>query len=307
MSPALVGLAVAVVAGGVVAVTVRDARVAVLGLALAGVLGPFLADPLPGALPLAARIVAALLVAYLLWVVLRADAPTRGSAIGWPAEALLAAACAVAGAGFAGAATAAAAGGSGPFVAALDGRPLTGPPEALVAGFALAALSVAPLAGGRDALRIGVGLLLAIHAALLVRAALAGPASELEQLAAAALVAVLGSAVAGLSAAAIRLTGGLALAAERTPAAHRLGAERQRPRFRLPERPPLGVRRSPAAHPSAPDPTAVAAVASAPDEPARSTEPPSPAEPDTPAPAPGPSGGTTVAPRSSGTRRIAGR
>jgi hypothetical protein len=286
VNPALVGLAVVVVAAGVVAVSVRDARLAVIGFATAAVLAPLLADPLPALLPITGRVVAALLAAYLLWVTLPVDAATRGSAVGWPAEALVAAACAVAGVGVTSAATGDPALGGAPGTAGgLAGVLVAGPYEALTAGFALAALSVGPLLAGRDALRVGLGLLLAVHAAVLVRAGLAGALSPFEQLATAGLIVALAASVAALAAAAIRSTGGLSLLPDRSPAAHRVRSERIRPGFRLPQ---LQIGESPAppsTSPTAPEPPAADA--------------PLPAEPAVDA---GP-----IAPRSSGTRRIPGR
>ena len=54
------------------------------------------ADPLPTPLPIAARIAAALLAARLIAIAIRdLDSPTAGSRLGWPVEALAAAAAAV--------------------------------------------------------------------------------------------------------------------------------------------------------------------------------------------------------------------
>ncbi len=129
MNPILAGIALAVVAGAVVAVASRDARAAILGLAVALIGSPVLAEPLPTPLGLATRFVGAVLAAYLLWVVARdrpqAGAPsatTGGSHIGWPAEVLVAAAAAVVG-----------------FAAHGLGAPALGPMLASAAGFAVAA------------------------------------------------------------------------------------------------------------------------------------------------------------------------
>ena len=95
MNPILAGVALAVIAGAIVVVSVRDARVVVLGLAVVLVLSAVLADPLAAPAGLAARFVAAILAAYLLWIAARdrtddglPSAPTEGSRIGWPAEVL---------------------------------------------------------------------------------------------------------------------------------------------------------------------------------------------------------------------------
>jgi hypothetical protein len=186
VNPALAGVALAVVLGGVVAVSARGARAAVLGLIVALVGGSFVAEPLPDSLGLAARLVGAVLAGYLLWVASRGDdARTAGSSLGWPTELLLAAAAAAVGYGSHGL-----------------GAPATGPVLAQMAGFALAALAVAPVLNGRDVLRIGLGLALLIGGAVLVRTALGGAPDALEQLVIAGLLALLGGTVAGIAAAA---------------------------------------------------------------------------------------------------------
>lgn len=184
MNPALAGVALAVVLGAVVAASARNARAAVLGLIIALVGGSFLADPLPDSLALAARLVGTILGGYLLWVAARgSDARTGGSRLGWPAELLIAGAAAVVGYGSHGL-----------------GAPAIGPALAQAAGFALAALSVAPMLNGRDIVRVGVGLILLTNGAILVEAALGGTPAALEQLIIAGLVAVLGGVVAAVAA-----------------------------------------------------------------------------------------------------------
>lgn len=186
MNPALAGVALAVVLGAVVAGTARNARAAVLGLIVALVGGSFVADPLPDSLGLAARLVGAVLGGYLLWIAGRgSDARTGGSRLGWPAELLIAAAAGAVGYGSHGL-----------------GAPAAGPALAQAAGFALVALAVAPIANGRDILRVGLGLNLLAGGTLLVRTALGGTPDALEQLVIAALVAVLGGSVAVVAAAA---------------------------------------------------------------------------------------------------------
>ncbi len=188
MNPALAGVALAITIGAIVAVSVRDARTAILGLAVLLIASPFLADPLADTLGLAARVVGAVLAAYLLWIALRtAAAPTGGSRLGWAAEAAVAAAAATVGYGTHGLGVA----GQGPALAQ-------------AAGFALAALAVAPLWTGRDVLRVGIGLLLLIDGALLVRVALGGTPGALEQLVTAGLIAGLGGAIAILAVSASR-------------------------------------------------------------------------------------------------------
>jgi hypothetical protein len=182
VNPVLAGVAVAVLAGAILAVSARDARLAVLGIAPVLVLSPLLADPFPTAQALVGRMAGALLAAYLLWIVVRAGGWTGGSRIGWPAELTLTAAAVVAGAMSHGAATAP-----------------VGPLEAQAAGFGLAVLAIGPLTTGRDLIRVGIGLLLLVHAALLVRVAVAGAPTDLEHLGTAFLVAAVGGSVAALA------------------------------------------------------------------------------------------------------------
>lgn len=186
MTPALTGVAIAVVLGGVIAVSARTPRTAVLGLLIVLVGSGFVADPLPDSLGLAARIVGAVLAGELLWVAIRgAELRTEGSRLGWPAELLVAAAGAAVGLGSFGL-----------------GAPAAGPIEAQAAGFALGALAIAPLTNGRDILRIGVGLNLLIAGALLVGVALVGTPAPDRSLVIAGLVAVLGGSVAAMATAA---------------------------------------------------------------------------------------------------------
>ncbi len=189
MNPLLAGVALAVVAGAVVAVAARDTRTVLLGLAIALVGTPLLSDPLAAPVGLAARFVGAILAVYLLWIVARErpelgliGAVTGGSRIGWPAEFLLAGGAAVVGFGSHGL-----------------GAPAGGPALASAAGFAIAALAVAPVITGRDVIRMGTGLLLLINSALLVRNALGGTPGPVEQLLTAALLVVLAGALAALA------------------------------------------------------------------------------------------------------------
>ena len=192
MNPALLGVALAVVVGAVVAGSARNARTAIFGLVITMVGVPVLADPLPEPLALAARLVAALLAGYLLWVAARGHrVRTGGSLVGWPTDAFLAMGAAVVGYGSHGL-----------------GAPAAGPALAAAAGFALAALAVLPVVTGRDILRVGMGLMLLLSGALLIRTSLGGTPDPLEQLMTAGLVATLGGAVAILCVAA-RADGGV--------------------------------------------------------------------------------------------------
>ena len=183
MNPALAGVALAVVVGAVIAGSARNARAAILGLVASLVFGPLLADPTGQPLGLAARLVGSVLAGYLLWIAARGPGVrTGGSRLGWPAEVLLAAGAAVVGYGSHGL-----------------GAPPVGPALAQAAGFALAALSIAAIANGRDVVRVGTGLLLLVSGAILVRTALGGTPEPLEQIIIAGLIATLGGAVAVLA------------------------------------------------------------------------------------------------------------
>lgn len=211
MNPILAVVALAVVAGAVVAVSTREARVAVLALAVALILSPLLADPITSPVGMAARLVGSVLAAYLLWIAVRErpsvgpvaaptalGAATGGSRIGWPAEVLIAAAAAVV--GFAGHGL---------------GAPALGPELASAAGFAIAALAMAPLLMGRDLLRLGTGLFLLLDAGLIIRVALGGTPDPLEQLVTSAMLIALGGTLAALTVAArADGPGGLDLAVE---------------------------------------------------------------------------------------------
>ena len=144
------------------------------------------------------------LAAYLPWIVVRDPASvTRGTLLGWAVDALLAAAAFVIGYGAAGL-----------------GAPAVGPAEAQAAGVALVALSVGPLVFGRDVFRLGSGAVLLVVGALLIRVALAGTPTALEELVTAVLLVGLCGAVAFLAAGALAssVDEGLALSPDATDA-----------------------------------------------------------------------------------------
>jgi hypothetical protein len=220
MNPALIAIVLAIGAGAVVAVSTRDGAAAAIGLAIALVDSALLGDPLPSAAVLGVRVVAALLVATLIRSSMRTG-PRQPSPVGWPSEALLATAGAVAGLGVAlGLASLAAAGGV-PVGQPGIGEPGPGGPVgsgdtvvtsmALItaAGTSLLAIGVAPLLHGRQGPRRAIGLVLVTQAVLLLRIGIAGPAVELEEIARAALLVVVGAT-------------GAALARATAAAAHRL-------------------------------------------------------------------------------------
>jgi hypothetical protein len=200
---ALAAITAVVVGGAIVAVTARDARATLLGLLVVLLGASLLADPLPGPLPIAARMVAAFLAAQLLAAAIRGDGAagqgvaTSGSRLGWPVEALAAIAAAIVGYGTHG----------------LGAVP-EGPVWAQTAGFAVGALAVGPIVSGRDVLRLGIGSMLLLVGGSLVRVGLAGTPSELEQLIMSGLVIGLGGAVAVIVAASRAATGRLEIGGE---------------------------------------------------------------------------------------------
>ena len=164
-------ISLALVAGLVVVAAAAAAVVLVDGRAVAGALfvalavSPFATDPLPGALEIAARLVAAMLAAYVLWIVMKGGAvKSAGTAIGIVAEL----------------GVAAGAYALGWWLEPI--HPLQGPIAEQATGFALVALAVLPLAGA-NVLRAGIGIVLIILGAGLVMQAWLGPAPALVQLA----------------------------------------------------------------------------------------------------------------------------
>lgn len=193
MNPALVAIVIVIAAGAVVAVSTREAAGAAIGLAVALVAAALFADPLPSAAVLGVRIVAALLVAALIrWA--GRSGPRQFSPLGWPGEALLATAAAVAGLGIA--VTLASlgigigpGGDGGPIGPIGPGAPaLTGMALSIAAGCSLLAVGGAPLVHGRPGVRRAIGLVLVTQAALLIRLGIGGPSTDLEEVARAALL-----------------------------------------------------------------------------------------------------------------------
>jgi hypothetical protein len=191
---ALAVIAGVAVAGAVLAVSAREVRATVLGILIVFLATPLVASPWPDPLAILARVAAALLAARLLMIGLRGEMVSGGTRIGWPAEGLAAAAAAVVGFGSHGL-----------------GALALGPAEAQAAGFALIALAVTPLVTGRDVFRLGVGSILLLMGALLIRVGLDAPPGDGEQLVISLLTIGLGGAV-GVIAAAARAAGGLEIA-----------------------------------------------------------------------------------------------
>ena len=188
MSAGLAALAIGLAAAGVLSVGTRDTRSSIVALAVVAVVSPVLATGLPEPLALAARLLAGLLAAYLLWASVRGTASQAPSPIGIDAALALAVAGGLA--GYFGAVSAV--GGASPGDA---GAPV---PEAVAAGVALLATGAPALFAGRDALRASVGALLVVHGAWLVRGGLVGSTSAAEELALAVLVVALGAGGAAL-------------------------------------------------------------------------------------------------------------
>ena len=165
MNPALVALAALTIGGAVLAVATRDVRNATLGLLIVLLGSALIADPMPSPGAILARVTAALLATRFLMIGLRGGVPTGGTRIGWPTEALVAAAAGVVGFGSHGL-----------------GAEGLGPAEAQAAGFAIVAVALTPLLTGRDVIRIGIGAVLLIVGAGLIRNGLAAPLSDGEHL-----------------------------------------------------------------------------------------------------------------------------
>lgn len=193
MNPALAGVALAVIAGSVIAASAREARVAWIGLALVLGLAPFLADPLPGAAILGTRVVTGILVVYLLRAVSGGTGlHGLGSRIGWPAEVMLTAAAAIAGVAIAESLASLRPGSPGPLDSPMDA--LTPTALALATGLAAISIGLAPAFLERGSMRTVIGLLLVLQGVVLARLAIAGPPGELEQLGVAGVILVVGAA-----------------------------------------------------------------------------------------------------------------
>jgi hypothetical protein len=199
MNLALAAIALAVGAGGVIAVSSRDLRAALNGLAVALVGSTLVVDPLPSPATLGVRIVGGLLVVAILRAQLPDTPPDvdPGSRFGWPAESLIACAAALGGIGIALGLAATPTGGIGaaPLDAATVGAGLLGTGTAL----ALFAVGATPAALGRSGARRAIGLVIIVQAAILLRAGLAGPPGDFEQIAVAGLLLAAGVAGAALA------------------------------------------------------------------------------------------------------------
>jgi len=218
MNLALVAIVLAIGGGAVLAVSTRNDAASAIGVAIALVGSALLSDPLPSAAVLGVRVVAALLVATMIRSAMRTG-PRQPSPVGWPSEALLATAGAVAGLGlWVGIASLAASGGGlvgGPGsvepgstgAVSTGGVAVTSMALITAAGASLLALGAAPLVHGRPGPRRAIGLVLVTQAVLLLRIGVAGPAVELEEIAREALLVVAGATGAVLAIAASSSSG----------------------------------------------------------------------------------------------------
>lgn len=230
MTPVLVVVAVLVAAGAALAVTARVPRAAVLGLVLALAGAPFVADPSPSVVAVAARVVAAVLAGYACWAAVRGiGRPTEGSPLGWPGVAAIA--VTVMAAGWLAAAQVGAAltvgGPDGPGAGSIGAALAAGSPVARAAfasGVTLLVLGAAPVLIARDVLRLTIGLLLLLCGTALVGASLQQP-GETASVVVAALTAGIG--LAGAQLVRHALDAGETLALHEPPA--REGAVRARP------------------------------------------------------------------------------
>lgn len=210
MSAVLVAAALVVATGSIAALASADARLGLVGLAVALVGAGLLADPLPGPAVLGVRLTAALLAVAILRAaiplvenrrpVTEPEAAGR-THLGWPPEALLAIGGAVAGAAIsAGLASFAPITGTGerPAVAFLGGSPLAAASLALALAGGLAAISLPALLSGAG-LRRATAAVLAVQGAVLARVGLAGAPGVLEEIALAVLLVTVAAAAALLA------------------------------------------------------------------------------------------------------------
>lgn len=189
MTPLLVAAGAVVALGAAVAIGARAGRATALGILVALIFTPFVAEPLPAVDVAAFRIVAGVLAGYLVLVAGRRASPAASSPLGFPAAVAAGAAAFVVGLG-----------------ATAVGLPGFGPVAALAAGLATLAVAVPPIGLARDPLRLGVASVVLLNGGLLLRSGLAGTPTGLESLLA-------GAALVALAAAVVVLSGSAATAA----------------------------------------------------------------------------------------------
>ncbi len=228
MTALLVGLAIAVAAGGVVAVAAPNPRHAVLGAFAAAFAAAFASDPLPDPAALVARAGGAVLAGWLLWVALRhAPRATDRSALGLPGSAAVAMVALVAGWFVAlSLGTQLAAAGQDATSAIAAAALASGSPVAAAAigtSFALVVLAASPVLVPRDGLRLGLGALLLMIATELVVGAIGGGPDNGAAIVFGVLIAGTGAALASIVTLMLRQPAGLAL---RDPQGHELVGHR---------------------------------------------------------------------------------
>jgi hypothetical protein len=214
MNAILAGVALAVTIGAVVAVSARETRAALVGLAVVLGAAPFLNEAEPALSTLAARVVGAALAAWLLRAATAAAGPPAarpgpvaaagdgaargGSRLGWPAETLFATAAWVVGAAVAWNLRLVAPTGSDLPPDGLLG--FLGPSVfAAAAGCAAIVLGVVPTFWSRHPVRTTIGALVLAQGVLLARVGIAGDPGDLEQLASVALLITIAAAGAVLA------------------------------------------------------------------------------------------------------------
>ena len=227
MTPVLVVLAIAVGAGGVIAVAAPNPRYAVLGGYGAAVLAALVGDPLPSPAAIVARAAGALLAGWLVWLAVRpTPRVTERSALGLAGSAAVAMVAMVAGwscalalgtrlASLAATGAGAAPGGAAAALAA--GSPVAA--AALGTALALVVLAAVAVLSPRDGLRLGLGLVLLVVAAELFVAAVGVGSSDATAIAFAIFVALTGAALAAIVSVMLRQPAGLSL---RDPHGHEL-------------------------------------------------------------------------------------
>ncbi len=196
MSPILAVVAVVVSAGAVVGVSAREARAALVGVAVVLVASPFLADPLPPLSTFATRVVGAALAAYLIRAAIASSSDeavaggreqvSSGARTGWPTQGLFAVAAAIV--GIVASANLAILNPGGPGLQRDDVLGvLTAASLATAAGLAVVTVAVVPAILARNAVRAVLGFVLLTQGVVLVRTGVAGMPGDLEQLAGLAL------------------------------------------------------------------------------------------------------------------------
>jgi hypothetical protein len=190
VNPALTAVAVAVGAGAIVAVSSRDPRAALVGLAAVLVGSAFLVDPLPGPAVLGVRIVGGLLCLSIIRLAIVPESTEPASSpLGWPAEAFLAVAAAVGGGGVA--VSLAVAAGPSAAIGGSDASSVSAVASGILitsTAAALFAVGATPAAIGGRGIRRTVGVVLVAVAVVLLRIGFAGAPNDFEQVAIAGLL-----------------------------------------------------------------------------------------------------------------------